>query len=351
MPLPRPITRREFLYTTWLSLLALSFRPLAQILPSWQPEEPPYPRLLGRVTRREVAVYTQPDLDSPRSARLYRDELVPLLEKVTSPYGPDYNPSWYRVDQGYLHSAYMQRVEGAHLNIPLTTVPESGLLGEVTVPYTQTLYQNRHGYWVKLYRLYYGSIHWITGLEESASGEFRYRLTDEWLRVHYQVPAEHIRPVQPSELAPISPEMPLREKRLEVSLDRQTLTAYEGQDFVKQVKVSTGKRYMTTPTGKFQVNRKYPSKHMGDGGLTSDIRAYELVGVPWVSFFHEAGIAFHGTYWHDNFGYPMSHGCVNMRNEDALWLFRWTTPSYAIQVGNRPTWKITGKGGTAVIVK
>ena len=70
MPLPRPITRREFLYTTWLSLLALSFRPLAQILTSWQPEEPPYPRLLGRVTRREVAVYTQPDLDSPRSANL-----------------------------------------------------------------------------------------------------------------------------------------------------------------------------------------------------------------------------------------------------------------------------------------
>jgi lipoprotein-anchoring transpeptidase ErfK/SrfK len=143
----------------------------------------------------------------------------------------------------------------------------------------------------------------------------------------------------------------LREKRLEVSLDQQTLTAYEGQDFIKEVKVSTGKRYMTTPTGEFQVNRKYPSKHMGDGGLTSDIRAYELVGVPWVSFFHEAGIAFHGTYWHDNFGYPMSHGCVNMRNEDALWLFRWTTPSYAIQAGNRPTWKITGKGGTAVIVK
>jgi lipoprotein-anchoring transpeptidase ErfK/SrfK len=108
---------------------------------------------------------------------------------------------------------------------------------------------------------------------------------------------------------------------------------------------------MTTPTGEFQVNRKYPSKHMGDGGLTSDIRAYELVDAPWVSFFHEAGIAFHGTYWHDNFGYPMSHGCVNMRNEDALWLFRWTTPSYAIQTGNRPTWKITGKGGTAVIVK
>jgi hypothetical protein len=65
---------------------------------------------------------------------------------------------------------------------------------------------------------------------------------------------------------------------------------------------------------------------MGDGNLTDDINAYELPGVPGVCFFHKDGIAFHGTYWHDNFGRMMSHGCVNMRNEDALWLYRWTTP-------------------------
>ncbi|OQX62000.1 MAG: hypothetical protein B5M51_06740, partial [Anaerolinea sp. 4484_236] len=41
-----------------------------------------------------------------------------------------------------------------------------------------------------------------------------------------------------------------------------------------------------------------------------------------------SGVAIHGTYWHNNFGYPMSHGCINMRNQDAKWLYRWTTPPY-----------------------
>jgi lipoprotein-anchoring transpeptidase ErfK/SrfK len=48
-----------------------------------------------------------------------------------------------------------------------------------------------------------------------------------------------------------------------------------------------------------------------------------------VSFFTKDGIAFHGTYWHDNFGRMMSHGCVNLRNADALWIYRWTTPVIA----------------------
>jgi lipoprotein-anchoring transpeptidase ErfK/SrfK len=73
---------------------------------------------------------------------------------------------------------------------------------------------------------------------------------------------------------------------------------------------------------------------MGDGNLMQgdlDLDAYELVGVPWTIFFHElsTGYAIHGTYWHNNFGWPMSHGCVNLRNADAKWLFRWSTPENA----------------------
>jgi lipoprotein-anchoring transpeptidase ErfK/SrfK len=65
---------------------------------------------------------------------------------------------------------------------------------------------------------------------------------------------------------------------------------------------------------------------MGDGKMTDNIHAYELPGVPWVSFFDVNGVAFHGTYWHDNFGYKMSHGCVNMLMEEAKWLYRWVLP-------------------------
>ena len=65
---------------------------------------------------------------------------------------------------------------------------------------------------------------------------------------------------------------------------------------------------------------------MGNGNLFASPEDYELPGVPWTCFFHEAGYAFHGTYWHDNFGTPMSRGCINMRIDDAKWLFRWARP-------------------------
>jgi hypothetical protein len=78
---------------------------------------------------------------------------------------------------------------------------------------------------------------------------------------------------------------------------------------------------------------------MGDGTLTDDPEAYELPGVPWVCFFTKDGIAFHGTYWHDNFGSRMSSGCVNLRSADARWLYRWTTP--AIYAGE---WYTRGMG-------
>jgi hypothetical protein len=88
---------------------------------------------------------------------------------------------------------------------------------------------------------------------------------------------------------------------------------------------------------------------MGDGGITADLNAYELVGVPWTTFFHPAGIAFHGTFWHDNFGTPMSQGCVNLRNADAKWLFRWCSPAFNPQVEDRSGWKLF-EDGTRVMV-
>lgn len=77
---------------------------------------------------------------------------------------------------------------------------------------------------------------------------------------------------------------------------------------------------------------------------------YILPGVPWTMFFiYETGVAFHGTFWHNNFGVPMSHGCVNMRNEDAKWLFRWVTPSFELPVKDRFNWDSRGYGTQVVI--
>jgi lipoprotein-anchoring transpeptidase ErfK/SrfK len=127
----------------------------------------------------------------------------------------------------------------------------------------------------------------------------------------------------------------MEKKRIEVSLGDQTLTAYEYDQVVLHTKISSGlqDRFVEdgelptdTPAGTFHMQLKMPSKHMGDGKLTDDIHAYELPGVPWVSFFISTGFACHGTYWHDNFGRKMSHGCVNMPNPKAKWLYRWCTP-------------------------
>lgn len=305
--------------------------------------------MLGRVTRRSIDVLSQPDPSSPRLDKVERDSLLPLLSEVISPYGPAENPRWYRLSQGYVHSAYIQRVEQTHLNAPLFEIPEAGLLAEVTVPFTQTNYTNRKGQTTPLYRLYYQSVHWITGLVEGPDGEPWYRLTDEWLRVQYEAPAAHLRPIPAAEYQPYALPDLETPRHIEVSLAEQMLFAYEGDQIIFQTQVSSGKRYMETPTGEFAINRKYPSKHMGDGGLTANLNAYELVGVPWVSFFHSTGVAFHGTFWHDNFGTPMSQGCINMRNADARWLYRWSGPAYPTGLGFHNGRKLTATGTRVVI--
>jgi lipoprotein-anchoring transpeptidase ErfK/SrfK len=343
-------TRRSFIKLGALSLAALAFRNFIPGSRLTSPAESASPGMTGRVTRRTVEVFAQPDAGSQVVRKIQRDQLVNLLEQVVSPQGPSHNPRWYRLPDGFIHSAHIQRVENAHSNDPITSVPEGGQLGEVTVPFTITAYKNRRGEWMDLYRLYYQSVHWITAVEESPQGYPWCRLTDERLKVHYYIPAAHIRPIQPEELAPIAAHVPDRIKRIEVSIEGQFLTAFEGSQPVFEAQVSTGKRYMETPEGKFQVERKYPSRHMGDGGLTRDLHAYELVGVPWVTFFHPAGIAFHGTFWHDNFGTPMSQGCVNMRNEDAKWLFRWCSPFFNPVVKDRKGWKLFDLGTVVEVI-
>ncbi len=325
------ITRRGFLKMGGVSLVSLLAHPATFPIEDDQPG----PVGKARVAAQVVYRYSEPSFRSQRTGQLKRDQIIVINEEVISTQGPDYNPRWYRLSKGYAHSGHLQRVEGAHYHHrPLQSIPEGGQLGEICVPITQSYRFLRSGGWRQLYRLYYRSVHWITGMEAGPQGGKWYRLTDDLLHAHHYVPAVHVRPVDPEELSPISAHVPSDEKRIRVSIEDQTLTAFEGEQVVLTAKVSTGiptetppgKLPTETPRGRFHVQTKMPSRHMGEGNLTDDLEAYELPGVPWVCFFHKDGLAFHGTYWHDNFGRMMSHGCVNMRNEDALWLYRWTTP-------------------------
>lgn len=109
---------------------------------------------------------------------------------------------------------------------------------------------------------------------------------------------------------------------IDINLSEQTLYAFEGKTLVNQFLISGGKTG-PTPTGEFSVYAKTRSQVMDGPG-------YYLPNVEWISWF-SGDYSVHGTYWHNNFGTPMSHGCVNASNGDAEWLYNWDevgTPVY-----------------------
>lgn len=268
-----------------------------------------------------------------------RDQLLYVYEEFESEFGPDFNPTWYQVDDGYAHTAYLQPVE-TRLNPVKRFINPKGELFEVTVPITQTYQPITSGGWEKLYRLYYSSTHWVTGVKKGPDGALWYKIRSDLFNVEYYALASHLRKIPDSEITPISAHVDPADKWVEVSLAEQRLWAFEEGEVVFETEVSTGIPRETTtngipsetPRGSWNVFSKMPVRHMGNGQVTSEVGTYELPGVPWVSYFHEWGVAFHGTYWHDNYGNDMSSGCVNMRPEEAKWLFRWLTPEY--ELGN-----------------
>ncbi len=119
------------------------------------------------------------------------------------------------------------------------------------------------------------------------------------------------------------------DKHIYVDLTKQMLYAYQSNDLFLETPVSTGK-WHDTPTGDFTIWEKIRATRMS-GGSGADY--YDLPNVPFVMFFYNsdvpagAGFSLHGTYWHDNFGHAMSHGCINMRIVDAEKLYNWANPS------------------------
>jgi lipoprotein-anchoring transpeptidase ErfK/SrfK len=347
------IPRREFLK---LSLLAFGSMATAAFNPFPIPKDD-YEYAsgnLGRITvSNKVVINKEPDWDSPIVGYLNaKDKLIHIFYEVTPPTGPAYNPLWYRVWGGFVHSSYIQKVN-FKFNPVLPGLREGGQLCEVTVPYTQVIRYDAYQGWQRYYRLYYQTTHWVTGIEEGPDGNPWYRTNIN--RLDFLVPAEHFRPVQDEEYSPLATEVPWEEKKIVVSLKEQTITAYEGNNVVFFTQVSTGLPIRPdpdgipweTPRGTFNIQNKLPTTYMGDGRLTGDPEAYELPGVPWTLFFEPVtGVAFHGAYWHNNFGIQMSHGCVNMRPSDALWLFRWTYPIFEVPVTSRSMWEKRGFGTT-----
>jgi len=340
------ISRRAFLrLLSAAGLTGLGFRPFSGEDSNTTAND------IGRVTVRSVSVYAKPSDKSQILFQRYRDELINIYYEVNAEEGPAYNPIWYRVWGGYMHRANVVRSRITY-NPVASNVPETGQLAEVTVPFTQAMRFTGSQGWETLYRLYNSSTHWVHAVEEGPDGEPWYKLIDELLGVDYHVPAMHLRLIQPEEFTPITPEVPQHKKHIEVVIGHQKVICYENDVPVMETSVSTGLDYSppngempwNTPKGTFYIFSKMPSKHMGDGRLSGNPEDYELPGVPWTTFFETSGVAFHGTYWHEDFGTPRSHGCVNMRSEEAKWLFRWVMPANDPETVEQRGW------GTRVVV-
>jgi hypothetical protein len=159
------------------------------------------------------------------------------------------------------------------------------------------------------------SVHALTGQSVVRSGR-RYYLTTDGLLLRDTSVRIVERTARPAGVA-------RGEKWIRVDLDRQTLTAYEGETPVFATLVSSGLPDHATPSGIYRLHAKHVTATMADN-MASD-GPYSIEDVPWTMYFL-GSYALHAAFWHDRFGHPRSHGCVNLPPRDARWLFFWTAP-------------------------
>ena len=296
-------------------------------LSTLSPQQDDFTNLQARIINRTVWTYDEPNANSKRAKLYWHDLVVPITNTTISDDEVAYNRVWYELEEGgYAYSGGIQPVRTI-LNQP-QSIPTRGALGEISVPYADAYFEPDPNAEF-IYRLYYETVHWVASAVDSEDGSVWYRLLDDKFEQYYYVPAKHIRLIPAEELTPLSPHVPSEDKRVEVRLDEQLLLAYEHGRAVFATRISTGGKRLsgtyTTPVGNFITYHKRPTRHMANGDIASN--GFDFPGVPWVLYITESGISFHGTYWHNDYGIPHSHGCINMTPQAAKWLYRWTIPT------------------------
>ncbi|MDP3987649.1 MAG: L,D-transpeptidase [Candidatus Levybacteria bacterium] len=163
------------------------------------------------------------------------------------------------------------------------------------------------------------------------TGKFESKSSGEFMGKKVQSPSEKNDPLVPLFANTYVLGDTTAQKRIEVNLSTQHLYAFEGNKVVYDFLISSGKWY-PTPTGTFNiwVKLRYTRMSGGDPAIGT---YYNLPNVPFVMFYYNneiaksRGFSLHGTYWHNNFGHPMSHGCINMRTDQAEKIYYWSKPS------------------------
>ena len=296
-------------------------------LAHFQPEEVLSPDQQGRIVDASINIYDVPSFSGTRLSTHWRDQILPIKGIAIGKSVDSFNMVWYKVaDDGYVHSGGIQPVFTI-TNPVVSELPPDGALAEVTVPFTDARWDPGSDELVA-YRFYYATTYWVVEIVEDESGNPWYGVRDDKWEYIFYVPASHLRLIPTSEIVPISPSVPSEKKRIEVRLPEQVMIAYEYDQPVFMARVATGAKFSngdySTPPGYYSTFHKRYSRHMARGNLAAN--GYDLPGVPWNSYITEEGIAFHGTYWHNNFGRPRSHGCINLTPQAAKWIYLWTMP-------------------------
>ena len=350
------VSRREFLKESAIGAAALMFSPF-----KFQPQPVQFPESgkLGRVTVGMAEIKGKPDADSPTIGKVYEDAVVPWIWEVVGRRPFRRNQRWVETPQGFIWAAYLQPVKNLP-NSPTNILPSNslgpGFWAEVTVPFVDVVLENppARSPWLKedqTPRLYYSQVIWIDQIKRDDQGQVWYRVNERYgYGDIFWAKAEAFRPLTAEEIAPIHPEV--ENKRVVVHIAHQTMSCFEGKEEVYFALVSTGiqedmygkKTEWGTPLGVRPIWRKLISVHMS-GGTTGG--GYDLPGVSWTSLFEGNGVAIHSTFWHNNFGEQMSHGCVNASPEDAKWVFTRANPVVSYDPGDLT---IGMPGGTQVEV-
>jgi hypothetical protein len=318
------ISRREFLKLVSAGSLAFALKDLlidhALAAPAAIKQ--------GRVTFSGTPLYDAPTFRANQIHNFGADSIVEVIAiDENGEQGNPFNSTWYQVDQGYTYSGWVQPVE-MNYQKPVFNIPEKGQVGEITVPFTDTK-RDPYVYADRGYRVFYGSTHWVKRvIVQRDEKSIWYEIYDFYLKESRYVAAHDMRLIPNDELTTLSPEVPDEEKHIVVDLSTQLVTAFEGENLVFSQRCSSGVRGTDTPKGNFTTYHKGASVHMtNEGDAVEEETVYSLPGVPWCSFFTGAGNAFHGTWWHNDYGRPRSHGCVNLPSEAAKFLYRWTKPN------------------------
>jgi lipoprotein-anchoring transpeptidase ErfK/SrfK len=178
------------------------------------------------------------------------------------------------------------------------------------------------------------------GEATSSDGTKWYKIGfDEWLRYSdrvsgdWYVSAAVVSEVyaEPSEVA--SEDYATGTKKIIVDRSEQQLYAYDGDTLFLKATTSTGLLLTPTPRGTFHIFKKVPTRYMqGPLPYLVDKEVYDLPGVPWNMYFTSLGAAIHGAYWHNDFGNPHSHGCVNLPPDVAKKLYYWADVGTTVTV-------------------